>query len=68
MTGPAHDGGAGIPFSSIRTMTVGFGMTTNLLTPLTTSAGARGLMRRCAITAGGDFHPAQRTIKLPGRD
>ena len=47
-TAPDHDGDTGVPFSSIRTMTVGFGMTPNLLTPPMTSAGARGLMRALA--------------------
>ena len=40
-----YDGGAGIPFSSIRTMTVGSGMTPDLLTPPKVMAGARGLRR-----------------------
>ncbi len=54
-----------IPFSSIRTVTVGFGVAPNLLTLPLGTAGARGLMRRNAITAGGDFHPAPRTFAAP---
>src|SRR3954449_7699679 len=48
------------PFSFIRTMTVGFGITPNLLTlPLARKALAGlGLF---TLTAGGDFHPALRT-------
>src|SRR3984893_3129107 len=49
-----------VPLSSIRTVTVGFEFSPNLL-PLPTPAGARGLRRSLAITAGGDFHPALRT-------
>src|ERR1700726_3053099 len=49
-----------VPLSSIRTVTVGFGFAPNLLT-LPNLAGARGLRRSLAITAGGDFHPALRT-------
>ncbi len=55
-----------IPFSSIRTVTVGFGVAPNLLTLPLGTAGARGLMRRNAITAGGDFHPAPRTFVARG--
>jgi hypothetical protein len=49
------------PFSFIRTMTVGFGITPNLLTlPLARKALAGlGLF---TLTAGGDFHPALRTL------
>ena len=36
-----------IPFSSIRTVTVGFGFAPNLLTP--PSAGARGLMQTTTV-------------------
>jgi len=56
------------PFSFIRTMTVGPGISPGLLT-LTDGRppSARGLVARtlktrsCDITAGGDFHPAPRT-------
>src|ERR1700732_1433680 len=53
-----------VPPSSIRTVTVGFGFAPNLL-PLPNPAGARGLRRSLAITAGGDFHPALRTSAGP---
>lgn len=33
------------PFSSIRTVTVGFGLSPNLLTPIPMASGARGLHR-----------------------
>ena len=51
--------------SFIRTVTVGFGLTPNLLT-LAPATGARrsraGALHRCiAITAGGEFRPALRT-------
>lgn len=48
-------------FSHIRTITVGFGITPNLLTP-PLPTGARGLARRSALTAGGESHPAPRTL------
>src|SRR3954451_8475528 len=49
------------PFSFIRTLTVGFGITPNLLTLLREAEeGARGL-GLVTLTAGGDFHPALRT-------
>jgi hypothetical protein len=55
------------PFSFIRTLTVGFGITPNLLTLFlgelhrsSRKEGARGL-GLFAFTAGGDFHPALRT-------
>jgi hypothetical protein len=52
-----------IALSSIRTVTVGPGVTPDLLTPLLDKeAGARGLMRLLAITAGGEFRPALRTL------
>jgi hypothetical protein len=50
------------PFSFIRTLTVGFGITPNLLTLF-----PKGGKRRSrawvlsTLTAGGDFHPALRT-------
>ena len=48
------------PFSFIRTLTVGFGITPNLLTlPFRKNSwkqGARGL-GLFTLTAGGDFHP-----------
>jgi hypothetical protein len=54
-----------IPFSLIRTMTVGFGITPNLLTlkECLPQALAGFVMRaiRLHITAGGEFHPAPRT-------
>jgi hypothetical protein len=42
-------------------VTVGSGFSPNLL-PCRFAASARGLMRSLAITAGGDFHSAPRTI------
>ena len=47
-------------FSSIRTVTVGFGISPNLLTP---GRAARALAgsRITPHTAGGEFHPALRT-------
>jgi hypothetical protein len=50
------------PFSFIRTLTVGFGITPNLLTLL--PKGGKRRSRAWALstlTAGGDFHPALRT-------
>src|ERR1700709_1533005 len=53
------------PFSFIRTLTVGFGITPNLLTllPKRTSQEKKALagLGFLAFTAGGDFHPALRT-------
>jgi hypothetical protein len=51
-------------FSTIRTITVGFGFTPNLLTfpPLLIKAGKRSRAFIKMITAGGDFHPALRTL------
>ena len=50
------------PFSFIRTLTVGFGITPNLLT-LFPNAGRRRsrAWALSTLTAGGDFHPALRT-------
>jgi hypothetical protein len=48
------------PFSFIRTLTVGFGFTPNLLTLPWVRKALAGL--GCVtLTAGGDFHPALRT-------
>jgi hypothetical protein len=53
--------------SFIRTVTVGFGLTPNLLTPIRSDAN-RALAGLCAglsataITAGGEFRPALRTL------
>jgi hypothetical protein len=49
------------PFSSIRTLTVGFGIAPNLLTPPTARRALAGFGDRSPFTAGGDFHPAPRT-------
>jgi hypothetical protein len=55
------------PFSFIRTLTVGFGITPNLLT-LVPKDSRKGFWNKAlaglgqlAFTAGGDFHPALRT-------
>jgi hypothetical protein len=55
--------------SFIRTVTVGFGLTPNLLTPARVAA-SRALAGLCdrsceplAITAGGEFRPALRTLR-----
>jgi hypothetical protein len=48
------------PFSFIRTLTVGFGITPNLLTLLREKKALAGL-GFSTLTAGGDFHPALRT-------
>jgi hypothetical protein len=56
------------PFSFIRTLTVGFGITPNLLT-LPPQNPCKGIpwkkalagLGQLAFTAGGDFHPALRT-------
>jgi hypothetical protein len=59
---PCAKAQASPPFSFIRTLTVGFGITPNLLTLfLKREKGARGLGLFFAFTAGGDFHPALRT-------
>lgn len=49
-------------FSFIRTMTVGSGLSPDLLT-LLDQEGARGLATRLH-TAGRDFHPALRTLRI----
>ena len=52
------------PFSFIRTLTVGFGITPNLLTlysPEIEGNKALAGLGCFAFTAGGDFHPALRT-------
>jgi len=46
--------------SSIRTVTVGPGLTPDLLTSLHDERSARGLPSATQDTAGGDFHPALR--------
>src|SRR5712672_2979236 len=48
------------PFSFIRTLTVGFGITPNMLTLLRAKKALAGL-GYLTLTAGGDFHPALRT-------
>ena len=49
------------PFSFIRTVTVGSGISPVSADPHHVAwYGARGLMRKTAITAGGDLHPALR--------
>jgi hypothetical protein len=49
------------PFSFIRTLTVGFGITPNLLTLPQGLRKALAGLGFFALTAGGDFHPALRT-------
>ena len=49
------------PFSFIRTITVGFGITPNLLTLLPGRKKALAGLGYVTLTAGGDFHPALRT-------
>jgi hypothetical protein len=52
------------PFSFIRTLTVGFGITPNLLTLFPKGIqGKKALagLGLATLTAGGDFHPALRT-------
>src|ERR1700731_5069981 len=49
------------PFSFIRTLTVGFGITPNLLTLFPKGKKALAGLGCFAFTAGGDFHPALRT-------
>jgi hypothetical protein len=54
------------PFSFIRTLTVGFGITPNLLTlfpkgGLSPENKALAGLGCVTLTAGGDFHPALRT-------
>jgi hypothetical protein len=65
------------PFSFIRTLTVGFGFTPNLLTLLPKGFQDLGFPDKkfqekkalaglgfLTLTAGGDFHPALRTIQF----
>src|ERR1700738_5459897 len=49
------------PFSSIRTLTVGFGIAPNLLTLPQRLRKALAGLGYVTLTAGGDFHPALRT-------
>jgi hypothetical protein len=52
------------PFSSIRTLTVGFGVTPNLLTLLPEESPEKKALAGLGyltLTAGGEFHPALRT-------
>jgi len=49
------------PFSFIRTLTVGFGITPNLLTLFPKGKKALAGLGLSTLTAGGDFHPALRT-------
>src|SRR2546423_1361623 len=49
------------PFSFIRTLTVGFGITPNLLTLPQGVRKALAGLGYVTLTAGGDFHPALRT-------
>jgi hypothetical protein len=52
------------PFSFIRTLTVGFGVTPNLLTLLSRELPEKKALAGLGcftLTAGGDFHPALRT-------
>src|SRR3954453_4797666 len=49
------------PFSFIRTLTVGFGITPNLLTLPRGVRKALAGLGLSTLTAGGDFHPALRT-------
>src|SRR5438445_12469295 len=49
------------PFSFIRTLTVGFGITPNLLTLPQGLRKALAGLGYVTLTAGGDFHPALRT-------
>ncbi len=46
------------PFSSVRTVTVGFGFAPNLLTPPKCSTGARGLMRDSVVWSDPATHSA----------
>ena len=50
------------PFSFIRTLTVGLGITPNLLTLLSGEKKALAGLGYFTFTAGGDFHPALRTL------
>jgi len=49
------------PLSSIRTVTVGFGIAPNLPTPPVARRALAGFGELLAITAGGEFPPAPRT-------
>jgi len=64
-TAPAKRQGLSQPFSFIRTLTVGFGITPNLLTPavgiVPSARRSRASRALAPFTAGGDFHPALRT-------
>jgi len=75
---PAWQGTRVVPhfaLSFIRTVTVGFGIAPNLLTLVPVEgtrrsrARAASLSRKAAITAGGELHPALRTlaVRLAGR-
>src|SRR5882724_1506766 len=58
------------PFSFIRTLTVGFGITPNLLTlpwRLRDPRKALAGLGCFTFTAGGDFHPALRTRAFSGK-
>jgi hypothetical protein len=50
--------------SFIRTITVGSGLSPDLLTPFRKGRGARGLPRMTWDTAGGELHPALRISAL----
>jgi hypothetical protein len=55
------------PFSFIRTLTVGFGIAPNLLTLLLKKFQENKALAGLGcftLTAGGDFHPALRTIQF----
>jgi hypothetical protein len=55
------------PFSFIRTLTVGFGITPNLLTLLPSGFQENKALAGLScftVTAGGDFHRALRTIQF----
>lgn len=63
----AHRAGTGLTLSIIRTVTVGPGISPGLLTLHSHEAAKAlaALVRPCchaAITAGGEFHPALRTL------
>jgi hypothetical protein len=53
------------PFSFIRTLTVGFGIAPNLLA-LPVGRKALAGLGFVTFTAGGEFHPALRTLTRPG--
>ena len=55
------------PFSSIRTLTVGFGVSPNLLTPSDgTPRGARGLERQALSPPVGTFTPPRERVPPTG--